>query len=248
MSTLTELNKLGEDLERMLILRTSPIAVKMLEKEADIPDGAVRPKQDSGHHIAQCQAFAMSRRQKLIVAMLTEDHWCFAPLIGYGFVDKPDDRELQPFVSFPRFETGKYVGIVSAPLKTAGFEPDVIIIYSNTAQLRNMVLPFSREERMNIRYEFFPPACVYQVVPVMTDGCYVVSLPDPGDAQRALAGEDEIILSVLPAKFEDMVAHLKRFEEGHFGYSTTGMFMLHDFPRPEFYQNLFKRWGLDVEK
>jgi uncharacterized protein (DUF169 family) len=248
MSTLTELNQLAEDLEKIMILRTSPIAVKMLEKESDIPEGAVRPKKDSGHHIAQCQAFAMSRRQKLTVAMLIEDHWCFAPLIGYGFVDKPDDEELQPFVSFPRFETGKYVGIVSAPLKTANFEPDVIIIYSNTAQLRNMLLPFSYGERMNIRYEFFPPACVYQVVPVMTEGCHVITLPDPGDVQRALAGEDEIILSLPSDKLEDMVSHLKRFEEGQFGYSRTGMFMLHDFPRPEFYQMLFKRWGLDTEK
>ena len=247
MPNLSELNKLGEELERILILRTSPIAVKMLEKESDVPEGSLRPKQDNGHHIAQCQAFAMSRRQKLTVAMLTGDHWCFAPLIGYGFVDKPDDEELQPHVSFPRFETGKYVGIVSAPLKTANFEPDVIIIYTNTAQLRNLLLSFSYEERMNIRYEFFPPACVYQVVPVMTEGCYVVTLPDPGDAQRALAGEDEIILSVPADKFEEMLAHLKRFEEGQFGYSSTGMFMLHDFPRPEFYRKLFKRWGLDTE-
>ena len=78
MSTLAELNQLAEDLEKMMILRTSPIAVKMLENKSDIPEGAVRPKKDNGHHIAQCQAFAMSRRQKLTVAMLIEDHWCFA--------------------------------------------------------------------------------------------------------------------------------------------------------------------------
>ena len=77
MTTLTDLNRLGEELERMLILRTSPIAVKMLEKEADIPEGAIRPKKDRGYHIAQCQAFAMSRRQKATVAMLKEDNWCY---------------------------------------------------------------------------------------------------------------------------------------------------------------------------
>jgi len=59
MTTLSEFNRYGEDLERLLILRTSPIAVKMLEKEADIPEGAIRPKKDRGYHIAQCQAFAM---------------------------------------------------------------------------------------------------------------------------------------------------------------------------------------------
>jgi uncharacterized protein (DUF169 family) len=248
MTSLTDLNRLAEDLEKIMLLRTSPMAVKMLEKESDIPDGAIRPKKDRGQHIAQCQAFAMSRRQKTTIAMLEEDNWCFAPVIAYGLEDKPEDQELQPFLRFPRFETGKYIGIVSAPLKTANFEPDVIIIYSNTAQLRNMLLPFSFDQRAKIDYRFFPPACAYQVVPVMTEGTAVVTLPDPGDYQRALAGEDEIILSLTPEQFETMVNNLKRFEEGQFRYSHAGMFMLHDFPRPEFYQMLFKRWGLDNEK
>ena len=247
MTSLAELNRLGEDLERILILRTSPMAVKMLKSEADIPEGAVRPKKDRGQHIAQCQAFALSRRRKETVAMLKEDNWCFAPLIAYGLEDKPEDENLQPFLQFPRFDTGKYVGIVSAPLKKASFVPDVVIVYSNTAQLRNMLLPFSYGAREKIDYKFFPPACAYQVVPVMTEGCTVVTLPDPGDYQRALAGEDEIILSLPPDRLEEMVGNLRRFEEGEFGYSHASMFMLNDFPRPEFYQMLFKRWGLDTE-
>ena len=59
MTTLKEYNSYGEDLERLLRLRTSPIAVKMLEKEEDIPEGAIRPKKDRGYHLAKCQAFAM---------------------------------------------------------------------------------------------------------------------------------------------------------------------------------------------
>ena len=42
----------------------------MLEKEEDIPEGAFRPKRDKGIHLAQCQAFAMSRRDGITVAML----------------------------------------------------------------------------------------------------------------------------------------------------------------------------------
>src|SRR3989304_258237 len=104
MATISDFNRYGEELERLLILRTSPIAVKMLEKETDIPEGAVRPKKDRGAHYAQCQAFAMSRRQKLTVAMLKEDNWCFAPLIAYGLVDRPDDPRLEQFTTFPSFE------------------------------------------------------------------------------------------------------------------------------------------------
>ena len=249
MTTLSEFNKYGENLEKLMLLRTSPIAVKMLEKESDIPAGAIRPKKDRGQHIAQCQAFAMSRRQKETVAMLKEDNWCFAPIIGYGLEEKPADPEFQQFVSFPTFEKGKYIGIVSAPLKTANFIPDVVLIYSNISQMRNMLMPLSfQQAKDRVDYYFFPPACVYQVVPVMSSGRYMVTLPDPGDYMRALAGEDEIILSVPADKLEEFVAGLRRMGEGEGGYARAGMFMLHDFPQPPLYQTLFKRWGLYGEE
>jgi len=74
MAEISEYNKWGEDLERILRLRTSPVAVKMLEKESDIPGGAVRPKKQRGYHLAQCQAFGLTRREKDIIAMLKEDN------------------------------------------------------------------------------------------------------------------------------------------------------------------------------
>jgi uncharacterized protein (DUF169 family) len=245
MTTLSELNRCGQELESLLLLRTSPLAVKMLEKEADIPAGAIRPFKDRGIHIAQCQAFAMSRRQRETVAMLKEDNWCFAALIAYGLVDKPEDPELQLFVNFPTFERDKYVGIVSAPLKSANFEPDVVIIYSNTAQLRNMMLTLHhRDKESLVDCHLFPPACAYQVVPVMQNGQLMVTLPDPGDYHRALAGEDEIVLSLPPDKMAWLVEGVRELEKGDFSYARASMYMLHDFPHPEFYQMLFKRWGL----
>ncbi len=179
MTTVKEFNKYGEDLERLLRLRTSPIAVKMLKNEKDIPPGAVRPWKDRKQHISQCQAFALTRRQKETVAMLEEDNWCFAPVIAYGLEDKPEDPNLQAFVTFPKFERDKYIGIVSAPLRTANFKPDVVIIYSNTTQMRNMLMPLSYTHKGDIDYNFFPPACAYQVIPVMMNGRYMVTIARP---------------------------------------------------------------------
>jgi uncharacterized protein (DUF169 family) len=247
-TTIVEFNKYGEELERMLHLRTSPIAVKMLEKEKDIPKGAVRPLRDLGHNIAQCQAFALSRRRRETIAMLEEDHRCFAPVIAYGHEDKPEDPELQAFVAFPTFPRGKYIGIVSAPLRSANFLPDVVIIYSNTTQLRNMLNPLSFGNMKEVvDYYLFPPACAYQVIPVMESGRYMVTLPDPGDYMRALAAEDEIILSVPGARMEEFMKGIRRSMEGEYSYERTGMYMQYDFPQPPFYQMLFKRWA-DAKK
>ncbi len=249
MPTFKEFNCFGEDLERILRLRTSPVAVKMLAKETEIPAGAIRPKKDRGYHLAQCQAFALSRRQKATVAMLKEDNWCWAPLVAYGHI-APELAEVYPQLKaevgkMPRTERGRYIGIVSAPLKTATFEPDVILIYANNAQLRFMLLALSHKEGSQVNTPLNPIAsCAYSVIPSLA-GEYRVTLPDPGEYDRALAAEDEIIFSVPKNKIEALVAQLKVYAEREFGYVDSFMEMKPDFPRPEFYEKLFKSCGLD---
>jgi uncharacterized protein (DUF169 family) len=263
MTTKAEFNSYGEELEKILRLKTSPIAVKMLEKEADIPKEAIRPKRDRGHHLAQCQVFALTRRKGETIAMLKEDNWCWAPLIGYGLVPPFTEETISPmiyivenmeaakkvFKTFPRFEEGKYIGILTAPLKTASFKPDMILIYSNTAQLRSMLMAIKYKKGELVKSEFDPiDSCVYSVVSVIQSGQYRITLPDPGEFERAMTGEDEIILSVPAAKLQELVEGLRLFEEIKLGYSHLGMQMMPDFPQPPFYQDLFKMWGLDAPK
>ncbi|NLE10273.1 MAG: DUF169 domain-containing protein, partial [Actinobacteria bacterium] len=91
MTSLTEFNKYGTDLEQMLRLKTYPLAIKLLKSESEVPEGAIRPKRDLGEHLAVCQAFSLARRQGMTLAMFLEDHWCFEPIISYGLVETPED-------------------------------------------------------------------------------------------------------------------------------------------------------------
>jgi uncharacterized protein (DUF169 family) len=263
MTTIAGFNSYGEELEKLVRLKTFPIAVKMLEKESDIPKEAIRPKRDRGHHLAQCQVFALTRRKGETIAMLKEDNWCWAPLIGYGLVPPFDEKTISPMIYivdnmeaakkmlkvFPRFEQGKYIGILTAPLKTATFKPDLILIYSNTAQLRSMLMAIKYKKANLVTSQFDPiDSCVYSIVPVIQSGEYRITLPDPGEFERAMAEEGEIILSVPAAKLEELVTGLRFFEERKLGYSHLNMQMTPDFPQPPFYQDLFKMWGLDAPK
>lgn len=104
------------------------------------------------------------------------------------------------------------------------------------------------QEKSLVRSEFDPiDSCIYSVVPVLLTGQYRITLPDPGDYERAMAGEDEIIFSVPRDKIAGLVSGLKQLEERKTGYLYHTMEMRPDFPRPEFYKRLFKMWGLDVE-
>jgi uncharacterized protein (DUF169 family) len=221
--SVNDYHALGEELERLLLLRGSPIAVKMLKKEEDIPEEAIRPKKDRGHHLAQCQAFAMSRRQGETVAMLKEDHWCFAPLMAYG--------------------------LVTAPLKKASFEPDMVLVYAEPGQVRKLLMAVKFGDKSLVTSVFDPiDSCVWAVVPVIESGEYRITIPDPGEYARAATRDDMLIFSIPKDKLDTIVSSLKRIEERERkGPAFHQIEMRPDFPQPEFYQRLFKTWGLDTE-
>ncbi len=252
MTTMSEYKEYGTFLENSMLLRTSPLAIKMLTNESDIPEGTLRPKKDRGYHLAQCQAFSLSRRQGITVAMLKEDNWCWGSLFAYGLIERSiayNYRELLNDIKYlPMLEYGKYIGILSAPLKTAEFEPDMVMIYSNTAQLRNMLHALSFISEGLVDSPFYPIAsCAFSVVPALS-GKYCVTLPDPGEFGRALAGEDEIIFSIPIEKIEKLVSQLKAFDQMKMGYRYQSFLeMRPDFPRPDFYKRLYRECGLDAD-
>ncbi len=220
----------GFELERRIRLRTFPLAVKLLETEAGIPEGAERPLRDYGYHIHLCQGYAMSRRDGKTIAMFKEDMWCFEPVVGYGWEEAPqyfldghnrfpeDVKDLQAgrnYASdFPKLETGKYQGIVSAPLTTVSFVPDLVMIYCDSAQLSLLLLGREYQDGHDLPCHLSShAACVYSVVPPIQSGEYQVSIPCRGDRYTALAGDDEIIFTIPIAKLEDLLAGLRHVEK-----------------------------------
>lgn len=224
---MNDLRRYAEQIEKQLRIRTFPLAVKLLEKLEDIPEGAKRPKRDFGHCLSVCQAFSMSRREGIIVAMLKEDMWCFEPVVGYGlskppkyFLDGynrfPEDVETLEAGSnwaraFPRFKVGKYIGIASAPLKTANFDPDLALIYCNSTQLTQLLLGIAYKDGHDVTSRLSGhAACVYSVVPAIVTGKCQVAVPCMGDRGRAMAQDDELIFTVPKEKLADLVVGLQR--------------------------------------
>jgi uncharacterized protein (DUF169 family) len=265
MTELKKINEYGRKIENLLRLKTPPIGVKFIQSEDEIPASAVRPKRDRGVHLAQCQAFAMSRREGETVAVLKDDQWCWAPLIAYGLVDsgvidfeKDDlDPQMKGILKWtkeladdlPYLPTGKYIGVMSAPLTTAEFVPDVIMIYSNNAQLRSMLMALKFRPGYSVETDLEPfDSCVYALVPVFLNGKYRVTFPDPGEYERAMVSEDRVIFSLPITKMDEYVEALDQLDRMGQGYTRLKKGMQPDFPRPDFYDVIFKSAGLEVSK
>ncbi len=244
MSTKEAFNGYGEELMRLLRLRTSPVAVKMIESEDDIPPEALRPRRDKGEHWAQCQAVALSRRDGITVAMCKEDNWCPAPLMAYGLVQRPNDPNGSHITPYDQFDYGKYIGILTAPLETASFLPEVVIIYSDTNQLRLMLLSLKEEERPLVKCNLFPFTCAYSVTSPIIKNEYWVNLPDPGEYVRALVQAGEMMFSIPAKRLPGFMENFRVFDKDSM-YAHEQMMMRPNFPQMDLYKQIFKAWGMD---
>ena len=218
----------AEELEKRLRLITSPLAIKLLRSSEDIAEGAIRPLKDLGYRLALCQGFAMSRREGAAVAMLKEDMWCFEPVVGYGMAEPPrhflegynrfprDVASLEAGSNYasdlPKLEVGRCVGAESAPLTTASFEPDLVMIYCDSSQLSLLLLAREYEDGHDLKCSLSSHAgCVYSVVPAIKTGDYTVALPCRGDRRIGLAG-DEMIFTMPADKLEYLLGALRYLE------------------------------------
>jgi uncharacterized protein (DUF169 family) len=257
-------NSYGSDLLNMLVLRTYPIAIKMLKNESEIPTGALRPKKDLKTHYAACQAFGIVRRRGTALAMFIEDHWCFEPIIGYGLVEPPKDflegsgsaffveskeGAKQRSREITLLPYGKYAGMVLAPLHKANFSPDLTMIYSNATQLRHMLFAYMHKNGRRVTSTLDPIwSCVHSIVPSLLKGTCEVTVPDPGDFERAGAGDDEMIFTVPAGNMKEFMDGVHFYEKMGMGYRSFGRDIRGDFQQPPFYQDYFKKWGLDGQK
>ena len=258
------MNAYGTDLLSLLVLRTYPIAIKMLKNESETPKGAVRPKKDLKTHYSGCQAFGIVRRRGTTLAMFLEDHWCFEPIIGYGLAEPPKDflegsgsaffveskegaRERSNAIAL--LPHGKYAGMVLGPLHKANYSPDLTMIYCNPSQLRHLLFSYLRKNGRRVTSTLDPLwSCVHSVVPSLLNGECAVTIPDPGDFERAGAEDDEMILTIPAGRMKELMDGVYHYEKMGMGYRSFSRDLKGDFPQPPIYQQYFKQWGLDSPK
>jgi uncharacterized protein (DUF169 family) len=248
-----EVNQQAMELERLLRLKTFPLAIKMLEKIEDVPRGAKRPVRDLGYHLALCQAISLARRQGRSITLLKEDMWCFEPVLGLGMAEPPayflEGNNRYPgsaktleagrvwAQSFPRLEVGKYIGAAIAPLATA---------YVDGSQLTQLLLAKNWMDGRDITSSLSGhAACVYAIVPVLKNQQFQIAVPCLGDRRRGLASDEENIFSGPAALLGDLVEGLSHFKEAREGLPLPHL-MLTEYKLRDSYVKIGKMIGMDL--
>lgn len=256
----------AEQIMSVLDLTFVPMAVKLAKNEGEIPSEAIRPYRDLGIHYAECQCLAMARKDGNTYALTIEDHWCWFPLICYGFVNVEKGnkdyeivmnnlgipcRKKQElfFEKFPKIPYGNIYAYIVGPAKNLKFEPDLFLIYCNNAQqIRELAgaVKYMTGDVLHTALDYVD-SCGWDIVPSYIKREFRVTIPDPGEIERAEIGSNELIFTVPAEKFIKICEITEDKHKKKAARPGCNCGLVGDFPRPEFIANLYKEWGLQSE-
>jgi uncharacterized protein (DUF169 family) len=169
----------------------------------------------------------MARRYGWKLALSRDDVCCAAALIAYGWAKQEptldevaelmlaaqyaENREAarKQIEAIPRLPKGHCSTLLLAPLELADWDPDLVLVYGNAAQMMRLVQAATYHEGHSLQCSFGGRAasCAEGIIRgALTGECQLV-LPGGGDRIFAMTADDELAF-VAP------VASLDRLLEG----------------------------------
>jgi len=232
-----ELQEIEQALNTYIRPGSFPVAIKMVTSVDEIPEKARRPKQDLGTPMPVCQGIALARRYGWVMAMGKDDMLCPLGALTLGFLParsrfldgsfnvpfwvKDQNARAKMARSLPRLEPGKYTHLVAAPLHRASFEPQVIIIHGNPAQIARLIQAtvYATGEAI-VSSSTGGIACGEQITKtILTDQCQF-TVAGGGDRAIAQTQDDEISFAVPMSKVGALIEGLERTHKAGMRYPT----------------------------
>ncbi len=235
-----DLKKLDEEVNAFVRPATYPLAIKACKSLDEVPAKAKWPKKDFGIHFPLCSGVGLARRWGWTIAMGKEDVYC-SGLIVLGF-NRPTDFSPPDFYeqgklctasSFARtdeagartekatmkFDYGEYHAFVVAPLSKATFEPDVIAVYGNPAQIARMGTAALYLNGGSISATLSGRMGCSQLIvkPIKTGECQF-TVPGMGERMYASAQDDEMAFMIPKVKIEEFMEGLRGTQAGGIRY------------------------------
>lgn len=203
--------KLIRRMEQLLRLKSFPVAFKMLENKEDLEKIPFMRRMN--HKVTMCQLISLVRDADWTVGADMEDFWSPTCSSILGLTDTPDfykDGTLRSIVwvrtkeegrryeaAIPRLPLGKYQAVAMAPLVYEPFDPDIVLIYANPAQMILLINALQFED-----YEVMDFHCIGESS--CSDAiarCYLterpaLTLPCYGERRYGHAQDEDLVMAV----------------------------------------------------
>lgn len=218
----------GRSLSEQLRLQTFPLAVRLVKREEEMPEKTRRPS-SLNMRITMCQGYTMSRRIGWTIGLTAADMKCTPNLIVYGFAElkdpgafveaframdyyKTDEAAARMIATMPRLKPRQYTGIVISPLPWTKVEPDLVLIYGNSAQMMRLIQAanYSTGEPIASPQAGIAASCISGALRTFVTKKPNVVIPGGGDRIYAATQDHEVVFACPRETLEDTVASLQK--------------------------------------
>jgi uncharacterized protein (DUF169 family) len=228
--------ELGTELENTLRLKTKIIAYRRLEKaeELDTIKNVVR----IDHFFTFCQIPFMVRVNGITVGITKDDKVnprctrlfglrpateksmnAEAAMLSTTWFRSPEEALVQQG-DYYRIPVGG--AIVLAPLTKQKFEPEVLLVYGNPAQIMMLMCGLQKMKYERFSFSFIGEgACSDSLAQCYITGKPALSIPCYGE--RAIGGvsDDEVVIALPPGELERAISGLKELQKIGFRYPIS---------------------------
>lgn len=252
--------ELTRKLEQLLRLKTFPVAMRFLEEETELAQNKWVRRLEGKHSL--CQLITIVRTYDWTVGATAQD--LMSPLCGaiIGLCERPpaireglmrsmvwcktqqDAKRCED--SIPSIPTGRFKAILMAPLAYDPFQPDLILVYGNPAQMILLInaIQFEGYERM----QFFcvgESSCSDLIAQAYLTGKPSLTIPCYGERRFGHAQDDELAMAIPPAYYEKVISGLEELYKRGIRYPISQYGAMVD-PREGFPASYRKLAGMET--
>jgi uncharacterized protein (DUF169 family) len=200
---------IADKLKDNLSLKKSPVAIKFVLREEDIPEGI--PKIDE--KMRHCELVQKASHGDIFYAT-AEEQMCKGGSAALGLEEPPEKIKTGEFYyglgrfssvgsarktmeSIPKVDNIMYA-LVYAPLEKATFDPDVIVVIANPAQamILSQALVYTMGGRVEVDFAGIQSICADAVAGPFTRRQPNITLGCSGSRQYADVKDDEVIIGL----------------------------------------------------
>ena len=249
-----DLSKFGDALAQHVRLGSFPVAVRMVKSGESLPERVKHPLKDLNIKVATCQAIGMARRYGWVVAVGEEDISCPLTAVVFGFrkgsefyskglacagmYTATEEAGMRSEEQVEKFAFGAYEYILMAPLHRTMFEPEVIIVYANPAQVLRLLTAALWKSGGRLASSFGGRIdCAEEIIVPLRSGKCEVILPCYGDRIFAQTQDHEMAFSIPRSRMEEIVEGLSGTHKGGVRYPVPS-FLRYSGEFPEHYSKV----------
>ena len=217
MTTTRDWEKPIRRLELLMRLKSFPVAFKLFEDRQALSEIPFIRRMH--HKSTLCQLINLVRNFDWTIGAELEDFMSVVCPSIIGLTDIPEYMKDGTFRSIvwtksradakkyeseiPRLPAGKYEAVAMAPLVYNPFEPDIVLIYANPAQMMLLInsLQFEDYDVMQF-YCVGESSCSDAIARCYLQGKPALSIPCYGERRYGHAQDDELVMAI-PAEMMD---------------------------------------------